>query len=185
MREFGLILRHGERIDALASGDIERFDELMRSAEEGLREGRYFWAERRFNRALRFVPGHPMATAGLAHTQLGAGLYRSAGLTLRSLFTHQPEMIDATYDPALLPNPPRLQEAVTTMEARLRLMDDPSSSGFLLAYLGRVLGERELVERGLDALAQHAPGDPLLPLLEEIWLHGASAPKPASDPAGK
>ena len=111
LEEYGLILKHGQRVERLSTGEDDRFNELLASGEEALREGKYFWAERRFDRALRFVPGHPMATAGLANTQIAAGLYLSAAITLRSLFTYQPEMMDVRYEPGLLPNRPYSKSA--------------------------------------------------------------------------
>lgn len=165
----GTILRHGQRVERLATDDDGRFDELMRTAEDRLRAGEYFHAERRFIRALRFIPGHPMATAGLGHAQIGAGLHGSAALTLRSLFTHQPEMIDTVYDAALLPNPIRLAEAIDEIRARLGEERDRALHGFLLAYLGHQADDDALVAEGLDAMENATPEDPLLPVLREVW----------------
>jgi hypothetical protein len=168
--DFGIILRHGERIDRLAVPDAGRFDELMGQGERLLREGEYFSAERRFVRALRFRPGHPMATVGLAHSQLGAGLHLSAAITLRNLFTYQPEMIDARYDEGLMPNRPRMLGALETIAARIEESRDLRYYGLLYAYLGHLLGDRAAVVRGLDAITRGDPQDSLSALLRTIWL---------------
>lgn len=170
IEEFGTILRHGERIEALTSRDQNRFNELLTGAEEKLRVGEYFWAERRFNRALRFTPGHPLATAGLAHAQIGAGLYLSASLTLQSLFRYQPEMIDAHYEEGLVPNRVRLLQARDTLRDRLDETRDRVSNGFLLAYIGRLLEDRPIIEQGLAVMEDAEPDNPLLRLLKEVWL---------------
>jgi len=170
VEQFGKVLRHGERVEALTSGDQNRFDELLSAAEKSLRTGEYFWAERRFSRALRFTPGHPLATAGLAHAQIGAGLYLSASLTLQSLFRFQPEMIDARYEEGLMPNRLRLLKAVDTLQGRLNETRDRLSNGFLLAYIGHLLDDRTLIEQGLAVMADAEPDNLLLPLLKEIWL---------------
>jgi hypothetical protein len=185
IEELGVVLRHGQRVDRLATLDQTRFDHLMAAGEKLLREGKYFWAERRFVRALRFTPGHPIATIGVAHAQLGAGLYLSASLTLHSLFVFQPEMIDATYDPGLIPNRPRLLAAVTVLEDRLAQDLDVAESAFMYAYVGRLLGERDIVERGLDRMAEARADDAMVPLLRTIWLAPVK-PKPAAEaaPAG-
>ncbi|MHC4108153.1 MAG: hypothetical protein ACYSTY_08735, partial [Planctomycetota bacterium] len=115
LREFGVILRHDRRVEHLAGGDEGRFNELLASAEQHLRAGEYFLAERHFGRALRFTPEHPLATAGMAHAQIGAGLYASAALSLRSLLGEHPEMIDVKYEPGLLPNRVRLVQGVGTL----------------------------------------------------------------------
>ncbi|MDY7107692.1 MAG: hypothetical protein SYC29_03555 [Planctomycetota bacterium] len=177
--ELGTILRHGERIEALTSKDQSRFDELLAGAEEKLRAGEYFWAERRFIRALRFIPGHPLATAGLAHAQLGAGLYLSSSLTLQSLFRFQPEMIDARYEEGLLPSRVRLLQARDALIGRLDEERDRVSNAFLLAYVGRLLGERPVVEQGLAAMEDAEPDNPLLKLLKTIWLAEEEPPETA------
>jgi hypothetical protein len=167
LEDFGLILRHGERIDQLASGGDARFNEHLKAAEQFLQDGKYFWAERRFIRALRFVPGHPLATAGLGHAQLGAGLYASAALTLRELFTFQPEMIDVRYADTLLPNEVRLQRAIEEIRAQAR---NDSAEGFLLAYLGHQTESPALVEEGLQRMTKGNPRDPMPDLLRGVWL---------------
>lgn len=166
----GIVLKHGQRIEHLSVGDEGRFQELLAEAEARLRDGEYFMAERRFTRALRFTPGHPLATAGLGHAQIGAGLFLSASLTLQSLLTHQPEMIDAAYDPALLPNPLRLDRAVETIRQRLASGRDEALYGFLLAYLGHQMSQRPLIEEGLAAMDASSPDDELLALLKTVWL---------------
>jgi hypothetical protein len=173
-RRIGDVLRHGERIASLSDGDPTRFNELVSEGEEQLRAGEYFLAERRFTRALRFKPGDPLATAGLAHAQLGAGYYLSASLTLRSLFSNQPEMIDARYEAGLVPNRPRLDRAVDVLQERLNSETDLAKNAFLLAYIGRLVDERAIIEQGIAALELAMPNDPMLPLLRAIWLDGAS-----------
>jgi hypothetical protein len=177
-------LAHGGTISRLTSDkDRGRFFDLLRTAEDRLREGEYFFAERRFIRALRFIPGHPMATAGLGHAQLGAGLYNSSSLTLRNLLMKHPEMIDVRYEVGLLPNRVRLLEAVDVLREGSRLPDEQIGNGFLLAYIGHQLNDRALVEDGLSAIEEAGPEEPLLPLLREIWLAPAVSPEP--DTPGK
>ncbi len=170
IEQLGPVLRHGQRVDRLASPDRTRFSELMSSAEEALAQGEYFWAERRFDRALRFTPGHPLAMAGLGHARIGAGLYASAAFTLRRLLIEHPEMIDTTYEPQLLPNGMRLDAVVRTLSVQVAEPGrEQALLGFLLAYIGHQLGDFELVDRGLMAMAAAAPDDPLVALLRTVW----------------
>lgn len=170
LRELIPALRHGENLKRLASQDRTRFNELLVQAEQRLRDGEYFWAERRFRRALRFVPGHPLATAGMAHAQIGAGLYLPAALTLRRLLTNHPEMIDVQYDQSLLPNRVRLKTVIDALQRRLPEQRDRASNAFLLAYIGHQLDDRSLVERGLAVMGEAGGDDPLLGVLREVWL---------------
>ena len=170
LRDLMPALRHGERLKQLASQDRTRFNELVAQAEQRLLDGEYFWAERRFRRALRFVPGHPLATAGMAHAQMGAGLYLPAALTLRRLLTNHPEMIDVQYDQSLLPNRVRLKTVIDALQRRLPEQRDRASNAFLLAYIGHQLDDRSLVETGLAVMGEAGGDDPLLGVLKEVWL---------------
>lgn len=169
-------LRHGERLKKLASQDRTRFNELLGDAEQRLRDGEYFWAERRFRRALRFVPGHPLATAGMAHAQVGAGLYVPAALTLRRLLAGHPAMIDVQYDQSLMPNRVRLRSAIGVLQDRLHERRDRGLHAFLLAYIGHQIDDRDLVETGLAVMGEVDPDDPLLSVLREVWLSPPIAP---------
>ena len=169
------VLRHGERIASLSTDDPGRLNEILRDAQDHLQKGEYFKAETDFNRALRFQPGNPLATIGLVHARIGAGLYLPAGLALRSLFTFQPEMIDARYVDTLVPNRPRLNEAIIGTRRLLNSPRNGDNFGLLLAYLGRLVDDQSLVEEGLAAMAAVDENDPMLELLRSIWLAPADA----------
>lgn len=160
-------LRHGYLIEHYVTGDPSRFNELMVSAEQRLADGEYFWAERHFERALRYTPGHPLATAGMAHAQVGAGLFAPAALTLQRLMKSNPEMIDVRFERALLPSRIRLDLAITRIRDLIdRIERDRSLRGFLLAYLGHQLDEPALIVEGLEAMDE----GPMRSLLEEVWI---------------
>ncbi len=176
LRELMPSLRHGESLKQLASQDRTRFNELLAQAEQRLRDGEYFYAERRFRRALRYVPGHPLATAGMAHAQIGAGLYLPAALTLRRLLTNHPEMIDVQYDQSLLPNRVRLKTVIDALQSRLPEQRDRGLNAFVLAYIGHQLDDRSLVEAGLALMGEVRNDDPLLVVLRDVWLSGFEVP---------
>ncbi len=158
--------------------DENRFNEKVAQAEDQLRAGEYFWAERHFRRALRFTPGHPLATAGLANAQLGAGLYIPAALTLRSLMTENPEMIDVRYDEGILPNTVRLNSAKESLRNRLSEKRDRNSIALLFAYIGHQTKDKEMVQQGLAIMAETDPDDKLLILLKGVWLADEDSSKP-------
>ena len=164
-------LLHGERVSSFSGIEQNRFNELTRKAEMAIAGAEYFLAEKRFNQALRFIPGHPMATAGLGHANIGAGLYLSASHVLQSLFSFQPEMIGVKYDPQLLP--PRLDLVRAAVKIRTRLTNelDGGTYAFLLAYIGYQLQDPEMIEQGIAGLESRAnEDDPIIPLLKYIWL---------------
>lgn len=169
IERYGLILRHGERVQHFSTDREDRFNELMRTAEERLANREYFWSERRFQRALRIIPDHPFALAGVAHAQLGAGLYLPSAFTLRRLLIKHPEMIDVRYAEALLPDRNRMLKAVSELQQRLKEKIEVDSHGFLLAYLGHQLDDPALIEEGLAQMAS-IPNDPtFITLLQSIW----------------
>jgi hypothetical protein len=163
-------LRHGARVDHLTAAAQNRFDELLASGEQKLRDGEYFWAERRFERALRFTPGHPLATAGKGHAQIGAGLYAPAAMTLHRLLTENPEMIDVRYEQSLLPGRVRLGIAVDRLRQLVAEQRDRALHAFLLAYIGHQLDRPDLVREGLQLMGASSPDDPLHAVLQEVWL---------------
>lgn len=165
------LLRHGQRVDQLTGVERNRFNELMQMAEENLRDGEYFLAERQFIRALQFHPGEPLATAGMAHAQMGAGLYIASSLTLQRLFTTNPEMIDVRYDAGLLPSRARLAQVIESLQQRRVEDRDRAAAAFLLAYIGHQLEDRALVQQSLGVFGQTRQEDDLLyTLLRGIWL---------------
>ncbi|MEY5060975.1 MAG: hypothetical protein RIS45_896, partial [Planctomycetota bacterium] len=164
------ILRHGKTIDSLGVDDRRRVDELVKQGEAALRDGDYFRAERRFEQAQALAANNPLTEAGIAHAQLGAGLYLSASLTLRNLFIAYPELIDAKYERSLLPAKDRLDKGVEVMRDRAMRGDDSPSYGVLLAYIGHQIGDRKLVEEGLGFVKGSEKLDESRKLLEGVWL---------------
>jgi hypothetical protein len=167
--DFGLILIHGQQIESLSTGDHSRFDDLVAAGEQALREGEYLRADRRFTRALRFIPGQPLATVGLISSQVGAGLYLSAALTLKSLLVFQPEMIDARLNEALLPRPQELDRTISILTGRLQKDEDLHRYGLILAWIGHQLDRDHLVQSGLDAMRRSGRESVFTSLLEQIW----------------
>ncbi|MFO0827727.1 MAG: hypothetical protein U0572_06205 [Phycisphaerales bacterium] len=174
-------LSHRTTVTDLAPGDRARVDELVRDGQRQLSEGEFFKAERSFDQALLINPENPMLTAGLTHAQLGAGLYLSSALSLRTLFTRHPEVIDVRYDRKLLPNETRLRLAVETLRTRIG-SKDADSYGLTLAYIGHQLGDRAVTEEGLKSLTGSLENDLLRDLLTRLWLSTSDASSPPSAP---
>ena len=167
--EFGLILIHDRQIEALSSGDRSRFDDLVAAGEKALTEGAYLRADRRFTRALRFVPGQPLATAGLVNAQIGAGLYLSAALTLKSLLGFEPAMIDVRFSSELLPRQPDLDRAISLLTKRLTVRQDLDRNGLILAWIGHQIDRPIVIEAGLDAMRVSGRDPHFTQLLEQVW----------------
>ena len=175
--EYALLLKHGTKLDAFGEDGKGRLDELLREGQRSLREGNNFIAEKRFEVALLLKQDDPRATAGLLHCQIGANLPGSASLTLRKLFTQSPEMMDVVYGPEALPPADRVTKALESARARMKAGRDAADYGLLVAYIGRLLGDRAAIEEGL-AQVKGTPGDDTLAgVLRKLWLDAPAAPK--------
>lgn len=193
--EYALVLRHGTHLDAFGEGGQDRLDELLAEGQRAMREGNNFIAEKRFEVALLLKPDDPRATAGLLHCQIGANLPGSASITLRKLFTQSPEMMDVTYAPEALPQVPRLNKALEGARTRMASNRDSADYGLLVAYIGRLLGDRAVIQEGLAKLTGTPSDDTLAALLRKLWIdappvladeptqEAPEAPKPAESVA--
>lgn len=167
--------------------DYDPYVEHVRQAETLLREGRYFDAEERFTRALSLRTGDVPAQVGRIHAQLGAGMYLSSSINLRSLLTRHPEITGVRYAPTLLPTPERTRGLLATLKENVQGESGTLAreSALLLAYLGHQLGDRALIQSGLEAFERNASTSDqrLISLLRGVWEGPASSPpvEPARD----
>ena len=167
-------LTHGESVGTLVDPKMRiRVQQIVDQAETAMREGEFFRAEDRFDVALQLNPGNPMLEGGLANAQIGAGLYRSAGVTLARLFRDHELMIDLQWEAGLIPNETRLKIAASEIRAMIR--KNPGNAGALglvLAYIGRQIGDPALVVEGLD-LIDDSKLQRQVELLRAIWVGNA------------
>lgn len=150
--------------DFIPPDSLGVYAEHMKSGQRLLSSERYFDAEERFTQALTIRPGDVDAQVARVHAQLGAGMFLSAAVNLRTLFLEHPELVSVRYDAALLPSPRRIGETVSRLrealpEARrddptLRALRQARAAGLLMAYLGYQTGDMNLLNEGLDAARQ-------------------------------
>ena len=154
------------------------FARQMRTGQDYLVKGRYFDAEAAFIAANEIKQGYPLAQIGKLNAQIGAGLYRSAGATLRALAVSHPEVISVTYDARLLPHKKRLQHVIETLRKRA---DSESSfaptASLLLAYIGHMTGDEDLLNSGLEGMRKSDDPDKLVHLLTTLWTDSGSTDK--------
>lgn len=161
------------------------YAENMAAGQTLLAQGRYFDAEERFVRAAAAIPGEPMAAIGRIHAQIGAGLFMSASMNLRTLLTTNPELLPARYGETLLPS--RSRWAAIRDQLATRLQDDDRgaarAAALLLAYLGYQYGDQVALRQGIETL-QSGPEmqvdseAALVSLLAAVWLDAPPAPAP-------
>jgi hypothetical protein len=186
LQTVGLIRSASSRLSSLLPlGDPQQTDPYwvwMQSAQDYLSRGRYFDAEGAFSMAIQSRSGDVMASIGRVHAQIGAGLYLSAALNLRTLLTAHPEVAGTTYEEGLLPASSRVPGVVADLREQIRRGPPRShSAGLILAYVGWLTGDTGLIREGLDAMDDHeGPPDPLVTLLGSFWL-GSEGPDDSAD----
>ena len=164
-------LAHAETIKTLVDPKMRaRVQKIIEQGEAAMMEGQYFQAEDRFEVALQLNPGNPTIEAGLANAQIGAGLYRSAGVTLARLFRDHELMIDVRWEAGLIPNETRLKVAASDIQSMIK--KNPGNAGALglvQAYIGKQLRDETMINEGLDQV-KDAKLVPLANLVRGIWL---------------
>ncbi len=166
------------RVQSLAGDNDSYVNRLIQQAQGEVQTGKYLDAQDHFQQAVRLGPDNPMGRVGLIHAQLGAGMIRSAELSMRALFERHPELIAARYDPKLLPSSNRL-EWVRDGLMKAAEMGSGYESALMLAYIGYQADEDGLTQYGLDLASERVANDPLVELLREIWLEKPSAEQEA------
>jgi hypothetical protein len=137
------------------------YAEHMQRGQELLESGRYFDAEERFAHALTIRPNDVTAQIARIHAQIGAGMFLSAALNLRTLLLENPDAVSARFDAKLLASPDRLADIVKTLRAGIAksTVESPvpgdlgrgRAAGLLLAYIGIQTQDADLVREGVAA----------------------------------
>ncbi len=183
--DLAYILRHGRTMQSLVPEDSGAIKEMMELGATSMRAGEFFRAEERFASVLQVLPTNPLALAGVANSQLGAGLYVSSALSLRKLFAMHPEMIGTRFGPEVIPQPDRLDAALAAARGRLEAANLPNASqetrsdrfdfGLLIAYIGFQTNRPEVAKEGIDGMRQTLSNDTLAKLLQRVWVPDAAA----------
>ena len=173
------------RVKTLAGQDPNRINKLLSRGEQELKAERYIVAENIYRQVLRDKSDDPLAQAGLVHSQMGAGMIRSAAFNLRDLFADHPELIALRYDDNLLPATDRLRWLQNRLQKMIGEEIHGADPGLILAYLGYQLEAKPLVEFGLNVAEAEAPRDPLMPVLRKIWIEGKDADDKEAEDANK
>jgi len=158
-----LLRESGEPLDQLVASDAtpgDLYAEHLRAGERLLAGGQYFDAEERFTRALSLRQGDVTAQIGRVHAQLGAGMFLSAAINLRTTLLGAPSIVTTRYAPSLLPRPDRIKDLKLALRENVGLVARPGiavpldprvqrESAFLLAYLGYQTDDQTAVRDGL------------------------------------
>lgn len=173
------------RVQTLAGENPNRINKLLSRGEQELKAERYMVAENIYRQILREKNDDPLAKAGLIHSQMGAGMIRSAALNLRGLFADHPELIALRYEDNLLPATDRLRWLQNRLQKMIGEDIHGTDPGLVLAYLGYQLEAKPLIQYGLNVAEAEAPRDPLMPVVRKIWLGDKDAEDKEDEDANK
>ncbi len=180
-----LLLAHGQNISQLDAGTNEALDTMLRAGDQSMREKRYLTAERAFTSGTLIAPSNPLPLAGMANSQVAAGLQISAATTLRRLFMNWPEMIDVRYGLDILGSAERLKEIAEESLKKSEGSKYESDYGFVAAFIGHQLGDPVLTEKGMALLERNPNERTFSEALRGIWLRPSTSikvnPVPAPD----
>jgi len=188
--DLAFILRHGRKLQSLVPEDSSAIKDMMELGAVAMTRGDYFRAEERFASVLAVVPTSAGALAGVANAEIGAGLPASAALSLRKLFAMHPEMIDTRLGVEVLPAPARMDAALAAARERIaagnaadapgEVKSDRFDFGLVAAYVGFQTDRADAVREGIEAMRAAKPGDPLVELLQRVWMPAADPTRPSS-----
>lgn len=141
---------------SVRQSDMASYVKYMQSGQDALARERFFEAEEKFSRAISAMSADPMAQVGRIHAQLGAGLFLSAAANLRGLFAAHPELIGAEYGDNLVPTGERTVRIVELLRSEMKkeISGLSKDSALLIAYLGHIRHDEELVGEGLNEMAR-------------------------------
>lgn len=175
-------------------GDL--YGQLLYEGQKYLGEARYFDSEERFAAAAAMRPGDVTSLVGRINAELGAGLYLSAAVNLRSLYTSHPEVIGVRFTGDAVPRIDRLKGIMVDLRQQIQRAKDAAIQPrpevtLLLAYVGYQLENTDAIRDGLaeSRALQTAGGgevEPLQNVLEAVWLRRDLRAIPeAPTPSGK
>ena len=173
-----LILAHGQTMSQLDGGTKEALDTMLRAGDESMRSKHYLTAERAFISGALIASSNPLPIAGMANSQVAAGLQISAAMTLRRLFMTWPEMIDTKYSLDILGSEERLQEIAADSLKMSEGSKYATDYGLVAAYIGHQLGDSTLMEKGLKIMALNPNEQGLIDALRVIWMRPVNPSAP-------
>ena len=179
-----LLMAHGQTMSQLDGGTKEALDTMLQAGDASMRSKHYLTAEKAFISGSLIAPSNPLPIAGMANSQIAAGLQISAAMTLRRLFMTWPEMIDTKYSLDILGSEERLREIGADSIKMSEGSKYATDYGLVAAYIGHQLGDAALMEKGIAIMAQNPSEQGLTEGLRVIWMRPTNpSPTPAEIPA--
>jgi len=146
----------------------DKFNYYMRTAEEFLKQGKYYRAIDAYTLASIYKPDDPLAYAGRAHALFASGEYMSSAYFLARAINIFPQYVDLKIDlNAMIPDKDRLESRI----ADVKLWAEKTQSAelnFLLAYVYYQLDKTDLAMAAINSAAEKMPDSIAVKALKQV-----------------
>ena len=129
----------------------------MRTAEEFLKQGKYYRAVDAYTLASIYKPDDPLAYAGRAHALFASGEYMSSAYFLARAINIFPQYVNFKIDlNAMIPDKDRLESRIADVKQWIEKTQSAELS-FLLAYIYYQLDKPDLALEAINFAAEKMP----------------------------
>jgi tetratricopeptide (TPR) repeat protein len=134
-----------------------KFNYYMRTAEECLKQGKYYSAADAYTLASIYKPDDPLAYAGRSHALFASGEYMSSAYFLARAINIFPQYVNFKVDiNAMIPDKDRLESRIADVK-QWTSKGESAELSFLLAYIYYQLGKTDLALEAIKFSAEKMP----------------------------
>jgi tetratricopeptide (TPR) repeat protein len=151
-----------------ATKATDRFNELMKAAEEYIKQKQYYKAADAYSLAAIYQPNNPLPYAGKAHALFGAGEYMSSAYFLSRAIEIFPDYTRFKIDLAAMFDDKDLLEKRTVDISQWQDRTGAPELQFLLAYIYLETGRLEMAQRMANGALVNMPQSQALQTLEKV-----------------
>jgi hypothetical protein len=144
-----------------------KYDEHIRTAENYMKQGRYYLAADSYSMALVYKTSDLTALAGKCHALFAAGEYMSSALFLSKVLEISPEFVNSKVDLVeVIGNKDTIETRAADILKWTRTTNSPELS-FLLGYIYYRLDRPDFSKAMIDAAADKMPDSPAVATLKK------------------
>jgi hypothetical protein len=142
---------------SFATESEDKFNYYMRSAEEFLKDGKYYRAADAYSLAGIYKSDDPLAFAGKSHALFASGEYMSSAYFLSRAINIFPQYVNFKVALAeMIPDKDMFESRIADIKRCIKLSNSPELD-FLLAYIYYQLDKIELATEAIDLAAAKIP----------------------------
>jgi hypothetical protein len=146
----------------------DKFNYYMKSAEDFLKEGKYYRAADSYTLASIYKPSDPLAYAGRSHALFASGEYMSSAYFLTMAINIFPQYVNFKIDlNAMIPDKDRLESRIADVKTWIERTNSPELN-FLLAYIYYQLGNQDLATKAIGTASQKITNSQAVKALKQV-----------------